>query len=69
MKIFSERLQKIRQERGVSKKELAEAIEISVRAYYYYEEGQREPDINKLAALARHLKVSTDYLLGLTDKP
>ena len=69
MKIFSERLQKIREERGFSKKEMAEAMEITVRAYYFYEEGQREPNYDKLVALARHLKVSTDYLLGLTDTP
>lgn len=69
MKIFSERLQKIRQERGCSKKEIAEILKISDRAYYYYEEGQREPKYDKLVILARHLKVSTDYLLGLTDKP
>ena len=69
MKIFSERLEKIRQERGFSKKEMAEALQIGERAYYYYEEGQREPNYDKLVILARHLKVSTDYLLGLTDKP
>ena len=53
--------------RGFSRQEMADVLGITVRSYQYYEEGKREPDFEKLVALAKHLKVSSDYLLGLTD--
>ena len=67
MSTFSARLQQVRQERGFSRKEIAEILEITPRAYQYYEEGKREPNYDKLVTLAQQLKVSTDYLLGLSD--
>lgn len=69
MTVFSSRLQKIRIERGFSRQEVADILEITSRAYQYYEEGKREPNYDKLVALAKHLKVSSDYLLGLSDTP
>ena len=69
MTVFSSRLQKIRIERGFSRQEIADILEITPRAYQYYEEGKREPNYDKLVALAKHLKVSSDYLLGLSDTP
>ena len=68
MSTFSARLQQVRQERGFSSKELAEILQVTPRAYQYYEEGKREPDYDKLILLSRHLNISADYLLGLTDK-
>ena len=67
MSTFSERLQQVRKEQGFSRKEIADILEITPRAYQYYEEGKREPNYDKLVVLARHLKVSSDYLLGLSD--
>ena len=67
MSTFSARLQQVRQERGFSRKEIAEVLQTTPRAYQYYEEGKREPDYDKLILLARHLNISADYLLGLTD--
>ena len=67
MSIFSVRLQEIRENRGFSRKEIADILEVTPRAYQYYEEGKREPNYDKLVVLARHLKVSSDYLLGLSD--
>ena len=67
MSTFSERLQQVRQEQGFSRKEIADILEVTPRAYQYYEEGKREPNYDKLVVLARHLKVSSDYLLGLSD--
>ena len=67
MTTFSVHLQQARQMRGFSRQEMADVLGITVRSYQYYEEGKREPDFEKLVALAKHLKVSSDYLLGLTD--
>ena len=69
MSTFSTRLQEIRKERGFTRQEVADHLNITVRAYQFYEEGKREPKFEKLTAIARHFKISTDYLLGLTDKP
>ena len=68
MTIFTTRLQQIRTERGISRKEIAGVLEITPRTYQYYEEGKREPNYAKLILLAKHLKVSSDYLLGLSEK-
>ena len=68
MTVFSTRLQKVRIERGFSRKEIADILEITPRAYQYYEEGNREPNYEKLVILCQHLKVSSDYLLGLSDQ-
>ena len=68
MSTFSARLQQVRQERGFSRKEIAEILQVTPRAYQYYDEGKREPDYDKLILLSRHLNISADYLLGFTDK-
>ena len=67
MTLFPVRLQKTRRERGFSRKELAAVLEITPRAYQYYEEGKREPSYDKLVLLAKYLNVSADYLLGISD--
>ena len=69
MSTFSERLQQVRQEQGFSRKEIADILEITPRAYQYYEEGKREPSYDKLVILAQQLNTSSDYLLGLSDTP
>lgn len=68
MTVFSSRLQSIRIERGCSRKEIADLLKITPRAYQYYEEGKREPSYDKLVLLAQHFNVSADYLLGLSDE-
>ena len=42
---------------------------LSLRAYQYYERGQREPTASVLIALADYFDVSIDYLVGRTDNP
>lgn len=66
---FAERLQQARKRKGVLQKEVAEHLEMTPRAYQYYEGGRRRPDYETLVALAIYLEVTTDYLLGLSDTP
>lgn len=68
MSTFPARLREIRSERGFSRKQLADILQITPRAYQYYEEGKREPPYDRLVDLARELNVSIDYLLGLKDE-
>lgn len=62
------KLKQLRKERNLKQTELADAIGISLRAYQYYESGERNPDIIILEKLADYFNVSTDYLLGRMDK-
>ena len=65
---FAERLREVRHLKHVKQREMAEYLQIGLRSYQNYEGGQREPDFKTLVALADFLDVSTDYLLGRTDR-
>lgn len=65
---FAERLREARKRKGLLQKEVAEQLDITSRAYQYYEGGRRRPDYETLAALADLLEVSADYLLGRVEK-
>ena len=68
MKIFfSERLQQLRKEKGMSQLELANVIKTTQRRISYMEVGKVEPDLATLVALAKFFEVSTDYLIGIED--
>ena len=54
----------LRIKNNVNVKELANLLNISVQAYYKYENGMSEPSINSLILLANFYNISLDYLLG-----
>ncbi len=64
---FFERLLYLRTEKGLSRKELAEKLGVSVRLISYWENNQRECDFNMLIKIADYFGVSIDYLLGRED--
>ena len=64
MLLFSTNLRAIRETAGITRQDLANKIGISVSALGQYEQGRREPDLQKLAAIAAALHVSVDMLLG-----
>lgn len=66
--IFGKRLREARIERHMTQMEVAEAVNIAHRTYQNYEQGIREPAYETLVNLADILNVSTDYLLGRTEK-
>lgn len=68
-RIFAERVQQLRVERGLKQKELGEAIGLSQKAISTIESATRSTTIEKLILLAKFFDVSTDYLLGLKDEP
>ena len=65
--LLSQRILQLRKERGLSQKELGEAVGLSHKAISTIESGTRSTTIEKLVALARFFGVSTDYLLGLRE--
>jgi transcriptional regulator with XRE-family HTH domain len=66
---FSERLLFLRHENSLSQKACAQKLQISPRAYAYYEAGEREPNLSVLIRMADFYGVTLDYLAGRTDTP
>lgn len=67
--MFSDILVKLIEERGVTAYQIAKATGLSNTALSRYKSGKQDPAIDKLIAIADFFDVSTDYLLGRTDKP
>lgn len=68
MKIFAERLRKVRTEAKESREALAAFLRVSVSQISEMENGRKGTTLEKLVVICRHYKVSADYLLGLTDE-
>lgn len=66
---FSERIIQLKNERRLLQKDIAASIGVSLRAYQYYEKGQKEPTLSVLTRLADYFNVSLDYLVGRSDTP
>lgn len=62
-------LKKIRKEKKLKQKDIAQLLRISESAYGYYEQGKNEPPINTLRKLAEYYDVTVSYLLGLSEDP
>ncbi|MDE6597887.1 MAG: helix-turn-helix domain-containing protein [Clostridia bacterium] len=67
MNKFSERLKDLRTEKGLSRLQLAEKLNVSARLVAYWENGERECDFDMLVAIADLFSTSVDYLIGHTD--
>lgn len=67
VKKFGERLFKLREERGETQLQLAQAIGITRQSLSRYETNERTPNIDLIYSIAKHFNVSADYLLGLSD--
>lgn len=66
---FPERIIQLKADRDLLQKDIAAAIGLSLRAYQYYEKGQKEPTLSVLVRLADFFEVSLDYLVGRSDDP
>ena len=62
--LFAEQLSSLRIESNLSRSQLAEKLNVSVRLISYWENGQRECDFDMLIKIADLFSVSLDYLLG-----
>lgn len=64
---FGERLFQLRTERGIYQKQLAEYLSVSIGTISNYENSVHYPDLETLCKFAEYFRVTTDYLLDLTD--
>ncbi|MCH5208505.1 MAG: helix-turn-helix transcriptional regulator [Oscillospiraceae bacterium] len=64
---YYENLRVIREDRGLTQKQIAEVLETTQQYYSDYENGKREIPIRVYIKLSRYYGVSIDYLAGETD--
>lgn len=64
MEKFHEKLKVLRKEKGLTQKSLSNMLNISQGAYAQWENGKREPNLEKLSMLACIFDVSIDFLLS-----
>lgn len=60
-------LKQFRNDRGYTQKTIADLLDVTVRTIVNYENGLREPDIQKLVKLANFFNVSLDKLIAGKD--
>jgi len=66
-KIFGSRLRSARKAQNLKQFELAKILKISGAALSYYESNTHKPDLNVFYLICKKLKVTPNYLLGLSD--
>lgn len=66
---YIKRMRDLREDNDKTQQEIAEILNTSQTMYARYERGANELPIHHLLKLAEYYNVSTDYLLGITDKP
>ena len=69
MKLYFERLRDLREDHDLKQKEIADILNTTQQVYSRYENGLNQIPIHHLVTLSNFYKVSTDYILGLTDNP
>ncbi len=62
------RIRNLREDSDTTQAQMAKILNCSQQVYSNYELGQRDIPTDILIKLSEHYNVSTDYLLGLTDK-
>ena len=58
-------IKELRQKRGFTQEELADALRVSAQTISRWENGANAPDLSMLPQLAVYFSVTTDYLLGV----
>lgn len=61
---FFECISILREEKGATQKEVADAIGVTVRQYQRFEKGEQKPGFDNLIALADYFEVTLDFLVG-----
>ena len=67
MEYLGMKLKALRQERGLTQKQLADYLELVPSSISSYETSGNYPSADIVVKLCRFFNVSSDYLLGLSD--
>lgn len=65
--MLGEIIKKLREDKEISQRKLADMLGVSPSTIGMYEQGRRSPDNEMLLKLAKIFDVSIDYLLGTTN--
>ena len=68
LKEFGQRLRKLRQERKLKQREMADFLEMTLRNYQRMEHGEINVPALTLGTLADYFGVTTEYLLGRSEQ-
>lgn len=60
---FPKRLQRLREQKGISRRVLSELCGLGTNQIARYERGEQSPNATSLVALAEFFDVTVDYLL------
>ena len=66
---YNKRLKDLREDNDLLQEDIAKVLNTTKQSYSNYERGYRKLNIEDLIKLSQFYKVSTDYILGLTDNP
>ena len=67
--MYLKRVYDLREDSDLTQKKIAEYLGIHPNVYRRYEKAVREFPLELIVKLADYYHVSTDYLLGRTDRP
>ncbi len=67
--MYLKRLRDLREDHDLKQKDVADILNTTQQVYSRYESGLNQLPIHHLITLSKFYKVSTDYILGLTDDP
>ena len=65
--MFNKRLRQTRMDKGLTQQKMADLLNIGLRSYQKYEQGERSPSLDCLVSIADIFCVSLDYLLCRDD--
>lgn len=63
------RIKEIRTAKGITQLKMALDLHMNQNSISRYENGEREPSVSGLIAIADYFDVSVDYLLNRTENP
>ena len=66
--LTASRLKALRKQHGLSQNQVAAVLAVDRSTYAYYELGRTPLSMEKLFALAVYFRVSSDFLLGLSEE-
>jgi len=64
---YNEKIQRVRDLKNITQKELAEFLGIKQQQYARYEKGVNIMPVTYLPQICKYLDVSADYILGLSE--
>ncbi len=66
-KSYVERIRELREDNDLTLKDVAKLLGTTQQVYSRYEKGENEIPIRHIISLAKYYKVTTDYILCVSD--